>query len=624
MARMKNHRWLTLMAGVLLAAGAVVPALAQDPEDMKRAVARISLMDGEVSVRRGDTGDWVAGVINAPLLTDDHIATGPNSRAEVEFDAANILRLGGNAEIHLAQLEYGHYQIEVAHGTVTYRVLRNSSANVEVNTPSISVRPVNQGAYRITVTASGDTELTARVGDVEVFTPRGSEWVHAGQTMQARGSAADPEFQIVAAIQPDEWDRWNEARDAALTRSTSYQHVGPGVYGVEDLDQYGVWSEVPPYGPVWRPTVGVGAGWAPYRMGRWVWLDWYGWSWGSADPWGWAPYHYGRWFYEPAWGWCWYPGAFGMRHYWSPALVGFFGYGGTGIGFGFGSIGWVPLGPYEVLHPWWGRGFYGRPGVAIANTNIAGMYRNARVAGGISGMGAADFRNGRFGSIGRVSADQVRSAGLVRGQMPIAPTNASLRFSDRQAGAVPRSSGNTRFFSRQGTAAAVNRIPFAQQQRAFEQGAGRAPEAANLRGSGTAAGGAQANTGMRGSAPNDRPSRAAEPSGSSVASQRSASTGGWQRFGEPGGSQNAPRAAQPSQSGGGWNRFGSTGSVRPSTPQSQSQYRGNSGGSYSAPSRPSAPSGGGSGGSGGHYSAPRSSGGGGGGHSSGGGHGGHR
>ena len=612
-----------LMAGVLLAAGALVPARAQDPDDMKRAVARISLMDGEVSVRRGDTGDWVAGVINAPLLTDDHIATGPNSRAEVEFDAANILRLGGNAEIHLAQLEYGHYQIEVAHGTVTYRVLRNSSANVEVNTPSISVRPVNQGAYRITVTASGDTELTARVGDVEVFTPRGSEWVRAGQTMQARGSAADPEFQIVAAIPPDEWDRWNESRDGALTRSTSYQHVGPGVYGVEDLDQYGVWSEVPPYGPVWRPTVGVGAGWAPYRMGRWVWLDWYGWSWVSADPWGWAPYHYGRWFYEPAWGWCWYPGAFGMRHYWSPALVGFFGYGGVGIGFGFGSVGWVPLAPYEVLHPWWGRGFYGRPGVAIANTNIAGMYRNARVAGGISGVGAADFRNGRFGGIGRVSADQVRSAGLVRGQMPIAPTNASLRFSDRQAAAVPRSSGNTRFFSHQGTAAAVNRIPFAQQQRAFEQGAGRAPEAANLRGSGSAAAGAQANTGMRGAVQNDRPSRAAEPSGSSVATQRSASTGGWQRFGEPGGSQNAPRTAQPSQGGGGWNRFGSTGSVRPSAPQSQSQYRGNSGGSYSAPSRPSSPSSGGSSGSGGHTSAPRSSGGGGG-HSSGGGHGGHR
>jgi hypothetical protein len=626
MARMNNHRLLTLSAGVLLAAGMLVPARAQDPDDLKRAVARISIMDGEVSVRRGDTGDWVAGVINAPLLADDRIATGPNSRAEVQFDSANILRLGGNAEIHLAQLEYGHYQIEVARGTVNYRVLRNSSANVEVNTPSISVRPLNQGTYRITVTAAGDTELTARVGDVEVFTPRGSEWVRAGQTMRARGAAADPEFQIVAAIPLDDWDRWNETRDAALTRSTSYQHVGPGVYGVEDLDRYGVWSEVPPYGPVWRPTVGIGAGWAPYRAGRWVWLDWYGWTWVSYDPWGWAPYHYGRWFYEPAWGWCWYPGGIGMRHYWSPALVGFFGYGGVGVGigfgFGFGNIGWVPLAPYEVLHPWWGQGFYGRPGVAIGNVNIASTFRNARVAGGISGMAAADFRSGHFNSIGRVSADQVRSAGLVRGQVPIAPSNASLRFSDRQAGAAPRASGNTRFFSHQGTAAPAARIPFAQQQRNLEQGAGRASAAAGgaqaqnqgWRRSSDPAGGASAAT--RGSVQNDRPSRAAESSGSSVAPQRSGTSGGWQRFGEPGGSQYAPRAAQPSTpGGGGWNRFGSTGSTRPSTPQSQPQYAPNrqSAPQYRAPS---------SSGGGGHYSAPRSSGGGGGGHASG-GHGGH-
>src|ERR1017187_5990035 len=48
---------------------------AQDPDDLKRGVARISLMNGDVSVRRGDSGEWVAGVINAPLLTDDRVAT---------------------------------------------------------------------------------------------------------------------------------------------------------------------------------------------------------------------------------------------------------------------------------------------------------------------------------------------------------------------------------------------------------------------------------------------------------------------------------------------------------------------------------------------------------------------
>ncbi len=42
----------------------------------------------------------------------------------------------------------------------------------------------------------------------------------------------------------------------------------------------------------------VAVGWAPYRYGRWTWVDWYGWTWVSYDSWGWAPYHYGRWYHH--------------------------------------------------------------------------------------------------------------------------------------------------------------------------------------------------------------------------------------------------------------------------------------------------------------------------------------
>src|SRR5215831_6168375 len=114
-----------------------------------------------------------------------------------------------------------------------------------------------------------------------------------------------------------------------------------------------------------------------------------------------APYHYGRWFHHDRFGWCWYPGVVTARHYWSPALVGFFGFGGGGgFGFGFGNVGWVPLAPYEVFHPWWGRGFY-RSGpyfnhqVNITNANITNVYRNSRF-NGISSVGYQDFQNGRF------------------------------------------------------------------------------------------------------------------------------------------------------------------------------------------------------------------------------------
>ena len=48
-----------------------------------------------------------------------------------------------------------------------------------------------------------------------------------------------------------------------------------------------------------------------------------------------------------------------MSHYrplWSPAFVFFVGFGHHS-GFGFGSIGWFPVGPHDPFYPWYGRGF---------------------------------------------------------------------------------------------------------------------------------------------------------------------------------------------------------------------------------------------------------------------------
>jgi len=535
-----TRKLLGTAGALLLAVGAAIPARAQDPDDLKRGVARISFMEGEVSVRRGDSGEWVAGVINAPLLTDDRIGTGQNSRAEVEFDAANVLRIGGNAEIHLALLENGRYQVEIARGTVTFRVLRPSNASVELNTPNVSVRPVREGTFRIGVSESVETEITARAGDVEVFTPKGSQWVYNGQTMTTRGSAADPEFQMVSAIPVDDWDRWNDTRDRSEQSSNSAQYVPHGVYGTEDLDAAGTWVYVAPYGYVWRPTV-VGPGWAPYRNGRWVWINWYGWTWVSYDTWGWAPYHYGRWFFDARWGWNWYPGMLGVRHYWSPALVGFFGYGGgvgVGVGFGFGNIGWVPLAPYETFHPWWGAAYAGgfNRSLNITNVNVTSLYRNARVANGISGMATSDFSAGRFSNIQRVSGSQIQSAGLVTGRVPLNPSVASRRFSDRTVASVPRSSASTQFFSRNG-------------QGTQGQPAGNRPAAATQGQSGYhrfgEPGGASQNT---------------RPTQPVTGSQRQ---GNLQRFGEPGSSQSAPRNDRPPAAQGGtgnWRSFGTPGS----------------------------------------------------------------
>jgi len=430
----------------------------QQNDDAQHGVARISVMQGEVSVRHGDAGDLSAAALNAPLLTTDRVATGANSRAEVQFDAANMIRLAPSSEVRLGDVQYKRYLVQIAQGTTSFRVLRPNDSQVEISTPSVSVRPLGEGTVRVAVKPDGTSEITVRGGEVEVFSPKGTERLRVGQTMMARGDPADPEFQINAAIPNDAFDSWNVQRDGELNRSAANRrYVGPDVYGTEDLDANGRWVYDPQYGQVWVPN--VDPGWAPYRVGRWVWEDYYGWVWLSGDPWGWAPYHWGRWYVGP-YGWAWWPGGFGPRMYWSPAMVGFFGWGGGfgvgvgfGFGFGFGNVGWVPLAPFEAFHPWYGRGIGGVN--VVNNVNIVNNFRNARMVNGVNGV--TSMRSNEFGrgavnpaNFPRANASELANAGSIRGRMPVTPGAQSTRMSEHavNTAGMPASNANQRFAGR--------------------------------------------------------------------------------------------------------------------------------------------------------------------------------
>jgi hypothetical protein len=523
---------------VLLTVAVVVPGWADDPEDGPgRGVARVSLLNGDVSVKRGDSGDFVAAALNSPLVVQDRVFTGSASRTELQFDWANMIRLSSNSEIRLAELEYKRYIVQVARGTVMFRVLRDQEADVEISTPSVAVRPVKKGEYRVSVHDDGTSEITVRSGEAEIFTTRGTERLRSGRTMYARGTTSDPEYRIAGEIAQDEWDRWNEARDRDLERSRSYSYVSRDIYGAEDLDDHGRWVYVPSYGQVWSPRVAIG--WAPYRYGRWSWIDWYGWSWVSHDPWGWAPYHYGRWFYSAPYGWCWYPGGLHVRHYWSPALVAFFGFGrGGGVGFGFGNVGWVPLAPHERFNRWWGSRYYGgyRSGNYVNNSvrivnnvNITHVYRNARMNDGVTGIDADGFGRGRIGRSIRSTDAEFTRASLVEGQLPFVPHRDSLRLADRNVTGVTESRTD-RFFSRR-AAAPVDKVPFEDQRRGMEAIARRTfPEDSGAR-----------------TVTAEQPVRT--------------ETRGWRRAGEPGrGSSNTsavpPSTPAPERDTDEWRRFG--------------------------------------------------------------------
>jgi hypothetical protein len=134
--------------------------------------------------------------------------------------------------------------------------------------------------------------------------------------------------------------------------------------------------------------------------------------------------------------------------------VSFFGWGvnigSVNLSFGFGNVGWVPLAPYEVYRPWYGRNV--NVINVVNNVSVVNAYRNARFVNGYNGVTsvvAGDFGRRRVTVNNYIVANDrdLNRAGDVRGRVPFEPTRDARRLSDRQV--VVRNEGRRNIDNRQ-------------------------------------------------------------------------------------------------------------------------------------------------------------------------------
>jgi len=542
----------------------------QAPDKNGPGVARVSVIQGSAVVQRGDSQTQTAAVRNAPLLPGDYISTGSTSRAELQFDGFTAVRLGGNVQARITNNDPSNRQMQLADGTVEVGLV-HSGQPIQIDTPSVTVRAQDVGDYRISIGKDGSSWVTVRRGRVDVVTPQRTYSLEEGRTLVARGSASNPSITYTSAVGFDSFDDFNAKRDQTMLAAVNASpNLNPSIAGYDNLDAYGQWQDVAGYGQVWVPD--QSANWAPYRDGSWTWEGGYGWTWVGNEPWGWAPYHYGRWFYANGYGWAWYPPAYGYGYNsWSPALVGFFGFGvGVSIGFGYPNLGWCPLAPYESYYPWYpgwawtgfgwgwpgygygfgyGGGFWG--GTRIVNvTNIYNVYRNFR-HGGASGTGFGRFQHGTVSghTVAVTSRNLHGRVGTIHGAVPVRPTAVNQRFSGRTLAARTQFSkafDSPRFATNR---AVATRSSFADQQRGVSQaihGAARGQSAAVTHGNEASVRGTEATRHdnapvTRQNAPIERENTAAARGNDGMARTNAPSTS-WQRFDQTRGIQGRDNA----------------------------------------------------------------------------------
>ncbi len=353
--------WLCI-AGKATAQGSDPPA----------RVGHASLL-GDTLEYSKDGSTWQPASVGAPLTALSTLRTA-QSRAELRI-GSTALRLAPHVQLQFEQLDDAAVVVALHIGRLNVRLRQCCQAGDRL--------AVLMDGARFDATSAGSFHLNTDARDLRV-TVR----VYAGSGTLALG---DQRFTLMAGQQmlvdtqtmkvlkqgPAERnpiDDWADQRDAdAQARAAS---AGAALYtsaemtGGALLDEHGAWRIDPRLGPVWFPR-GVAADWAPYRQGRWAWVEPWGWTWIDAARWGFAPFHYGRWtFLAGRWGWL--PGSAQARPVYAPALVGFYGTppGGWGLAAGAGAgavVGWYPLGPGEFYVP------PGNPSSAYAQTLNAAL-----------------------------------------------------------------------------------------------------------------------------------------------------------------------------------------------------------------------------------------------------------
>ena len=374
--------------------------------DAPGRVARLAEFAGDVQLAN-EREDWRPISRNYAITAGDNLYVSEGGRAELDIGAVQVW-LAGGTNAYFERFDDQSVVARISQGAMAVRIRAweqqdsmrvitqsdNQTAEISFLQPGFYIVSAASSYAPATVTVRGG-QAEARVNGAPVIVNRGNSLV-----IDSNGARFD---RYAARSGNGGFEAWATARDRRYDRYASSNGGGidQWMVGARELDQYGNWDNDYEYGRIWYPTTVV-AGWAPYRYGRWSWVQPWGWTWVDDAPWGFAPSHYGRWVRVGS-RWAWSPGSYVGRPVYAPALVTFFGGDGWSVNASIGpTYSWVPLGWNEPFVPWYSYSpNYWRQVNRPYVRNIAEdpwrprNYMHAAVPGAITAVAGAAFIAGR-------------------------------------------------------------------------------------------------------------------------------------------------------------------------------------------------------------------------------------
>jgi hypothetical protein len=350
-------------------------------------VGRISHIEGEIYRYMDVNESWVATSLQSPAGTQDVLATGDNSRAEIVFPDNQLMRLDENTEIEILNLDDDIGEFTLQSGLARF-YNRSSAGKMIVETAKGTAKVGPGSAIDVQV---DEQAVTVSVVRGEATFHSYDDGVEKVEVLSGSTSLEFLEKSIIAGVGPinRKWDNWCADREGLWNRNNLVrsEHLPESMQEYAyAMEPYGRWQRIYYRGYyywAWKPH-SVAVGWSPYTTGYWQ--DWHGSPvWIDHNPWGWVTHHHGNWInMHGAWLWTPYVHVshvagvtvigfnirFGKRYrsHWHPGRVRWIAHNDY--------IGWLPLAPWEIYygkHKWGPRTVAMRGGTYFSiNINLSG------------------------------------------------------------------------------------------------------------------------------------------------------------------------------------------------------------------------------------------------------------
>src|SRR5919107_1143128 len=220
---------LCLLSTILLCPTAARAAddTTDDEYEEHARVLRVSLTKGEVSLLRAGESEWERARLNTPLVEGDVLATGRDSRLEIQADARNFIRVGPDSVLKVVTLRDEGIALSLSEGTATFRLSRfeQDKEYFEVDAPRTTVAAERTGQYRIDVSRDGAVSVTVREdGRARVYSNNSGFELRSGRTARLYiDNAGEADWELSRASDFDEWDSWNREREQYLADRLRYE-----------------------------------------------------------------------------------------------------------------------------------------------------------------------------------------------------------------------------------------------------------------------------------------------------------------------------------------------------------------------------------------------------------------